>query len=252
MVHFSDEGIVVFLRKHGEHAAIVECLTEQHGRVAGLAKSAYSKHNRGLFMPGNQLRLEWSARLEEHLGVWKAELMTAYAAELMVDRGALGAMQYVNNLLRITLPEREAHPRLYAELQMLYDQLRSGVQDIRAQLILLEARLLKELGYGLDVSQCAATGTTEKLIYLSPKTGRAVSAEAGRPYHSKLLPLPEWFRYALIDGDLLSEKVEEGALADAAHITGYFITHYLLEPVGKTLPEGREGVIAAKVPEMVD
>ncbi len=187
-----DEGLLLSVRRHGEGAAILEIFTALHGRHAGVAPGGGSRRMAPLLQPGAQLSVEWRARLEEHIGSWRVEPARSRAAQIMSDRRALAAIGAVAALLA-WLPEREPHPALYARTQTLADALGAS-PDWPALYALWELHLLAELGFALDLSACAATGTTEDLAWISPRTGRAVSAAAGAPYADRLIPLPSLFQ----------------------------------------------------------
>lgn len=212
MIRWRDEGLLLSVRRHGEGAAILEVFTEGHGRHAGVAPGGGSRRQAPLLQPGAQLSVEWSARLEAHIGSWRAEPVRSRAAALMGDRAALAAMGSVAALSLAFLPERAPHPALYARTVSLADALGED-PDWPALYALWELALLSELGFGLDLSSCAATGATEDLAWISPKSGRAVSREAGAPWAARLLPLPRLF---LGQG-------EAPDVAAALRVTGHFL-----------------------------
>src|SRR3546814_314852 len=183
-----DEGIVLSMRRHGEAAAIVTLLTREHGRHAGLVRGGASRRRRGELQVGNLVTATWRARLEEHLGSLSVELAESWTARLLDRPGRLAALSAATALVDAGLPEREPHPVLFESLKELLLALdRDGWA---AAYVRWEVALLAELGFGLDLSCCAATGRNDELAYVSPKTGRAVSLSAGEPYRDKLLPLP--------------------------------------------------------------
>jgi len=187
-------GIVLGSRKHSENDVILEVMTEAYGRHLGLVRGGRSRIRQPQIQPGNELQVTWRARLPEQLGTYSIEPLRLRAAELMASPLGLHGVQHLGALLRM-LPERDPHAALYRALTLVLDQLQDG--DIGPPLLIrFELELLNELGFGLDLSCCAATGSQEDLAYVSPKSGRAVSRDAGRPYHDKLLPLPDF----LIDG----------------------------------------------------
>jgi len=188
-MQWNDNAIILSVRKHGENSAVVRMLASEHGVYAGVVKGVTSKSNRGIFQPGNVVNATWNARLSEQLGMFKTELMTPHAAHLMQDPAKLAALTSACAMVEIALPERHPYPRLYALfLQFLADMHESD--RWMENYISLELDLLAEAGFGLDLTQCAATGRTDELIYVSPKSGRAVCREAGEPYKEKMLPLP--------------------------------------------------------------
>jgi len=233
MIRWRDEGLLLSVRRHGEGAAILEVFTEGHGRHAGVAPGGGSRRQAPLLQPGAQLSLEWSARLEAHIGSWRAEPLRSRAAALMGDRAALAAMGSVAALSLAFLPERAPHPALYARTVALADALGED-PDWPALYALWELALLSELGFGLDLSVCAATGATEDLAWISPKSGRAVSREAGGPWADRLLPLPRLF---------LGEG-EAPDVAAALRVTGHFLDARAAPAFGlERTPEARERLV---------
>jgi len=233
-MEWTDEGIVLSVRPHGETSAIVELLTRAHGRHLGLVRGGRSRRMRPVLQPGNAVRATWRARLAEHLGLMTIEADHAYAASAMNDRVALLALSSACSLARL-LPERDPHPEVHARLERLMAALpQSDVWP--ALLVAWETALLADLGFGLDLSACAATGATDDLCYVSPKSGRAVSAAAGAPYHEKLLTLPPF---------LVREEVPP-ARADVCaglRLTGHFLEKWILGPGEMRLPDERRRLL---------
>lgn len=198
-MEWTDDGIVLSLRRHGESAAIVTLLTREHGRHSGLVRGAMGKSARGIYQPGNRLRATWRARLAEHLGTLQCELVTPHAAAVMADADRLACLTAACAVAEDSLAEHEAHPAAFEGLEILLQSLNG--EDWPTVYVKWEVGLLSELGFGLDLSACAATGVTEDLVHVSPKSGRAVSREAGLPYRDRLLPLPVFLLEAGTAGD---------------------------------------------------
>ncbi len=232
-MEWRDTGIVLGARRHGESAAILEVLTENHGRHMGLVRGARSKNLRSFLQTGNTLKLQWRARLSEHLGNFTVEPDRSRAADLLDNPLALAGVRAVAALASAALPEREPHAPLFHGLSYWLDT----VEDESvwpALLVRWELALINELGFGLDFSCCAATGTTEDLIYVSPKSGRAVSREGGAAYKDKMLPLPGFL--------LSSQNADPTAqdVLDGFRMTEYFIARHVLAPHQVDLPETRQ------------
>jgi len=229
-MEWTDEGIVLSVRPHGETAAIAELLTRAHGRHLGLVHGGRSRRLRPVLQPGNAVRAVWRARLAENLGVMALEAETSYAAHAMTDRLALLGLSSACYLARL-LPERDPHPEVYESLRRLMAALTE--RDLwPALMVTWELALIGDLGFGLDLNRCAATGARTNLCYVSPRSGRAVSAEAGAPYHDKLLPLP-----AFLAGD---DAPPTGAdVCDGLRLTGYFLDKWVLAPGEMRLPDER-------------
>ncbi|VAV95037.1 DNA recombination and repair protein RecO [hydrothermal vent metagenome] len=229
------DGYVLAVRRHGENSAIIEVLTREYGRYAGLVRGASGKRLRGLLQPGNLLHLNWRARLSEHLGMFTIEDAGASIAPLLDDALALCGLSSACAIISMTVPEREAHERLFDGFAILVAQLQSP-QIWPALLVRLEAGILAELGYGLDLSKCAATGARDNLTHVSPRTGRAVSAKAAQPYLDKLLDLPAFLIKPA--AELASDDIKHGLA-----LTAYFLERRVLWPVDKQLPDARERML---------
>jgi len=235
-MEWRDEGIVLGTRKHGETSAILEVMTRAHGRHLGLVRGGRSRKQQPVLQPGNRVDLLWRARLDEHLGIFQAEAIEMNAARLMDSAVAVYGLQTMAAHLRL-LPERDAHGGLYETLAVMISHL--GDADAAGELVArFELLILDELGFGLDLSQCAATGTRQDLAYVSPKSGRAVSRAAGAPWHDKMLALPAFLQRS-------GPRADQAALEDAFRLTGFFFTRHVYEPRGLEPPDARAGFLAA-------
>lgn len=232
-----DEGIVLAVRLHGETSAIVELFTRGHGRHLGLVRGGRSRRIRPTLQPGNAVEAQWRARLADHLGSYTVELQHGYAALALDDRAALAGLNTLTALARL-LPERDPHERLYDVSRVVLGHI-AEAEIWPGLLVRWELELLNELGFGLDLSVCAATGATGGLAFVSPKTGRAVSAAAGAPYREKLLALPGF----LIDGP--EPAPDWGDVLAGFALTGYFLDRHVLTPRNVAMPEARGRLIAA-------
>lgn len=228
-----DEGILLSMRPHGESAAIIEVLTAAHGRHAGVVRGGASRKMAATLQPGTGLALEWRARLDDHLGSFTVEPLRS-RAHLLSDRLALAGLMSVCALLRSALPEREPHPLLWAATVDVMDRL--GAEGWTSAYLRWELLLLEELGFGLDLSSCAVTGATEGLAYVSPKTGRAVTAAGAGEWADRLLPLPQ--------GMTLSAPLAPESVAVGLRLTGFFLDRGL-RPVlhERPLPEARARLV---------
>jgi DNA repair protein RecO (recombination protein O) len=227
---WTDDGIVLTTRKFGESGLIVSLLTREHGRHAGLVRGGSSKRLAGQYEPGNQVRAVWRARLEEQLGSLACEVETNHAARHLAHPARLAALISALSLVETALPEREPHGSLFDSLAALLVIL--GEPGWEQAYIRWEMILLAELGFGIDLSCCAATGTNDQLAYVSPKSGRAVCLSAGEPWKDKLLKLP---------GFLLDE--EGGSVADGLKLTGYFLESWLFNHLGRPVPAARTRLV---------
>lgn len=234
-MEWTDEGIVLSTKLHGENNVVLEVLTKEHGRHSGLVRGGRSKKNRPILQIGNQVSLIWKARLAEHLGFYTVELDKSPVGYLMDDRAALSGINSLCTLAHL-LPERDPYPGLY-KASLLITQYIENKEIWPLLLVRWEMELLNELGFGLDLSSCAATGTTDQLIYVSPKSGKAVSEAAGEPYKDKLLKLPN-----ILSGYELQDSNPQ-QLKEAFTLTGYFLEKYILMPRDQHLPEVRKRML---------
>lgn len=234
-MHWSDDGIIIGTRRHGETSLIVELMTERHGRHLGLVRGGRSRTQRPVLQAGNSVHATWRARLDEHLGNYALEPATLRAAKLMETPAGLYGLQALGGLVRL-LPERDPHPQIYAALSALVDLLDDPVLA-GGLIVRFELRMLEELGFGLDLDSCVATGTNDDLAYVSPKSGRAVSRSAGDPWRERMLALPA-FLLAAPGGRPGPED-----LIAAFRLTGFFLARHVYEPRGITPPEARERLV---------
>ncbi|MEO6394816.1 MAG: DNA repair protein RecO [Devosia sp.] len=232
-MQWSGQGLIIGVRRHGESSVIAETMVAGRGRCLGLVRGGRSRKLAATLQPGNTVQLTWRARLDEHLGTFVVELIDARAADLIADRTRLYASQILCEHLRL-LPERDPHDRL---LGLAVEALAAGKShlELGMELARFELTLLDELGFGLDVSACAVTGVTTDLTHVSPKTGRAVSREAARPYGDRLLALPRF---------LISDSPASAAdVADAFRLTGYFLDRHVWDARQIEPPAMREALV---------
>lgn len=231
-MEWTDQGIVLSSRPHGETAAVVTLLAREHGRHAGLVMGGRSSRQRGNTEPGSVVAVRWRGRLAEHLGTYTLESVRGYAAGLLDDPPRLAALTSACALVEAALPERQPHPALYDGLCALLEVL-DGAPAWAEAYVRWEVGLLAELGFGLDLERCAVRGditdTNEYLAYVSPRTGRAVSVSAGEPFRDRLLPLPGFLIGRGLGG------AEEAAAG--LRLTGHFLERHVLNA---PLPPARE------------
>ena len=228
-MEWTDDAFVLAARPHGENALIVSLLTRTRGRHAGIVQGGVSRGKRPVYEPGNRVAATWRARLAEHLGSWQCELADTPAARFIDDPVRLAALAAAAAVADQALPEREPHPRAYDGFLAFIDVLESEV--FGAGYVGWELGLLAELGYGLDLSQCAATGTNDDLAYVSPRTGKAVSLSAGEPYRDRLLHLPG---FLIGRGDATEDQVMAGLT-----LTGHFLERHAFAPHNRGIPPAR-------------
>jgi DNA repair protein RecO (recombination protein O) len=231
-----DEAIVLGARRHGETSIILELMTRTHGRHLGLVRGGSGPRMRGILQPGNAVRATWRARLDEHLGNYLVEAANLRAAGFMDRAHALHGVTHLAAMCRL-LAEREPHVALYDALEAILDRLADS-RAVAPLVARFELDFLAELGFGLDLAACAATGAKDDLIFVSPRSGRAVSRTAGEPYRDKLMRLPVFLRQE-------GSPPSPGDLVDAFVLTGFFLDRHAFAPRGLPLPEARAHFVTA-------
>jgi DNA repair protein RecO (recombination protein O) len=231
------------VRRHGESSAIVELLTRSHGRHLGLVRGGSGKRMRPLLQPGNSVTAVWRARLDEHLGYYVIEGTRLRAATLLASSHATYGVTHLASLARL-LPERDPHEDIYEMVERTLDDF-DDAGEAAAHLIRFELAMLAELGFGLDLENCAATGATTELIYVSPKSGGAVSRLAGEPFRDRLLRLPAFLRQGERQGEGGTNGWSDQDLQDGFRLTGLFLLRHVLEPRGQGHSDARDGFINA-------
>jgi DNA repair protein RecO (recombination protein O) len=236
LMQWTDDAIVLGVKRHGEANAIAELFTREHGRHLGLVRGGFGSRLKPVLQAGNSVSATWRARLDEHLGTYTVEPLHVRTAAMFSSHHALFAVTHLAALARL-LPERDPHEAVYGEFEMILGRL-DDAHVVAAQVARFELRMLSELGFGLDLGSCAATGTTDELIYVSPKSGRAVSREAGAPWHDRLLRLPVF----LNDPEAVPSTHD---LADGFALTGHFLERHVLQARGLAMPDARTHFLAA-------
>jgi DNA repair protein RecO (recombination protein O) len=238
-MEWTDEGIILGVRRHGESSAIVEVLTREHGRHMGLVRGGSSSKLRPLLQPGNSVSANWRARLDEHLGYYLLEGTRMRAATMLASSHAVYGITHLASLARL-LPERDPHHDIYDMLESILNDF-DDVGEAAVHLVRFELAMLAELGFGLELSSCAATGETRELIYVSPKSGGAVSRAAGEPWRDRLMRLPPFLR----ESDDRRNGWSDQDLQDGFDLTGRFLLRNVLEPRGQGHSDARDGFINA-------
>jgi DNA repair protein RecO (recombination protein O) len=234
-MEWADEGVVLGSRRHGEGNVILEVMTRDHGRHLGLVRGGAGSRLRAVLQPGNSVRVAWRARLDEHLGHYTVEGLQLRAAEFLAVPYAVYGVTHLAALCRL-LPERDPHPGVHDALAAILEYMDASAA---MRVVQFELMLLAELGFGLELDACAATGARADLVYVSPKSGRAVSAQAGEPWRDKLLRLPGFLNGTSDDTPSPQE------LADGFALTGFFLANRVFEPRGLPASDTRERFLAA-------
>lgn len=239
-MRWSGQAIILSVTRFREHGGIVRLFSEEQGIFAGACRCVFSKKQRPIFEAGNLVEADWSARLAEHLGTLRCELVQPIAAFLMNDPAKLLALQASTTLLLKILAERDPHPALYRAFWALLQEMKfDGPWPQRY--VQFELLLLSESGFGLELEECAATGTKENLRYVSPKSGRAVCTVAGEAYKDRLLPLPEFLQP--VHAASLTSPPDPHAIDDGLTLTGYFLEDRLYRPHDWPLPDVRHRLV---------
>lgn len=233
-MQWCDTGIILSTRRHGESSVIVDLLTKHHGRHSGMVRGGRSKRYRPILQSGNRVEADWRGRLPEHLGMYILEPLRLRAALIMENAMKLLALQSVCTFAAL-VAEREPHPGLFEATDLMIQAL-ADEEYWQPLLVQWELGLLAELGFGLDLTSCAATGTTEDLVYVSPRSSRAVSRKAGEPYHDRLLPLPA-FLVKTYTSHISIDEVKSGL-----ELTGYFLQKYYYDMRREEFPEIRQRI----------
>jgi len=236
-MQWSDQGIIIGTRRHGETSVIVELMTAGHGRHLGLVRGGRSRRMQPVLQPGNRVDAVWRARLDAHLGTYAVEPLELAAARLMQSRCALAGLQLLGAHLRL-LPEREPHRALYEAAGILIEHM-SDPQLAGPLMVRFELRLLEELGFGLNLAQCAGSGVTDDLAYVSPRSGQAVNRQTGAPWADKLLRLPGFLTAAQ------DRTCSPSDLADASRLTGFFLDRDVWSVREMAQPDSRTGFFSA-------
>ncbi|MDI7861136.1 DNA repair protein RecO [Rhizobiaceae bacterium n13] len=236
-MQWRDEAIILGVRRLGETSVVAEVMTRDRGRHLGVVRSGRSRSMQPVLQPGNLVEVTWRARLHEHLGEFRIEPVRLRAARLMESATAVYGVQAMGALLRL-LPERDPHPHLYEALDVILENLHEPA-DAGELFVRFELAVLNDLGFGLDLGECAATGVREELVYVSPKSGRAVCRAAGAPWADKMLALP-----AFLSGSAQS-AADCDSLAAAFRLTAYFLARHVYEPRGLEMASARAGFVQA-------
>lgn len=232
-MEWADEAVVLAVRRLGENGVVADLLTREHGRHAGLVHGGTGKEKRGILLPGNRVKAWWRGRLADQLGAYRIEPLRAHAAELFDDPGRLAALASACAVCEVALPERQPHPAAHAALVALLEALHSEAWP--SVYVHWELALLRDLGYGLDLTCCAATGANDGLAFVSPKSGRAVSLSAGEPYRDKLLELPRF----LVEGG----EGEAPEIFAGLRLSGFFLDRHVLASHHAALPPARARLV---------
>lgn len=230
---WQDTGIVVSTKKYGESSLILNLFTENHGLHSGLIKFSNSKKTRNMFQVGNICAVEWTGRLEDQLGYYKSEIEKSVSHNIINNSLKIDVLISLSSLLNKLLADRQVHSSLFLNTINFIHYLNKNEKYWILKYIRWELKFLSELGFGLDLSKCAVTGSKNDLQFISPKSGRAVSAEGAGEWRNKLFVLPKFF---LLDNEYTDDKSE---LLKGFKITTFFLNRYV-SSIGLELPDVRD------------
>ena len=229
-MQFSDEGYIIKTRRHGESGLILTVLTRSNGKISGYVKNAFSTKKNGIYQLGNCISLNAYTRLEENLYSFHVDLLRAEAVNFMTDEAKLSALGALCELCNTCLPEKDNIGLFYNTIESFFNNILED--NWRTYYSYFEFYLLDYLGIGLDLSRCAVTGQRSNLRYVSPKSGKAVSAEAGAPYQNRLFAYPE---YIIKHNEHPSLK----EISDTLKMTEFFLNKNFFQLHGLKFPENR-------------
>lgn len=240
MQQWQGEALLLKADKFGDHDAIVYLFSPEHGLGRGVVKAGMSSKRRADMQPGTLVDAVWKARLPEHMGSITLEAKHSFAARVMHDPLKLAAVGSILSLLSVSLADADPHPELYAATITFLQHTAAGSDPViwLAEYVRLELALLEEVGFGLDLTSCVATGATEDLAYVSPKSARAVGKTAGEPYAAKLLALPGF----LSDNEPVPDSISD--IGQGVALTGYFLETRLLPALQRNAPPLREHFVS--------
>ena len=235
-MHLRAEAIILSVRAHGEHGAVVRALTESDGVQAGYVRGGRSRRLKPVLQPANLVLGDWRARTEEQLPGLTVELIHS-RAPLFREPLPAAALDWATALTAAALPEGQAYPHLHAALDGVLAAVEAApaARGWAVALVRYELLLLAELGFGLDLETCAATGATKDLAFVSPKSGGAVSRAGALGYENRLMPLPRF----LLEGG----AAEWGDILDGLRITGHFLERDLLTARAADVLAARERLV---------
>lgn len=230
---FTDEGYIINLRKHGERSLILTVLTQNHGKIVGYVKNCLSKKNLSTYQLGNHIKIDAYSRLDENMPSFRVELINPLAVFFMKDEKRLQALSSFCSLSNICMPEFQSLDSFYNYVSDFFNSIND--EDWLMSYSRFEFYLLDFLGIGLDLSECSATGTTQNLAYVSPKTGKAVCQDAGKPYENRLYLYPHF----ILDTQIIPSFSE---LKDSLKMTSFFLNKNFFAVHGLKFPECRDNL----------
>lgn len=235
-MQWSDKAIILSIKKLGEDLILIHALTKEHGLYAAYSNQFNNPRKRAIYQIGNLIEVTWKARLQEHLGSFYPELITSYAAKIIDNQLKINTLNSTFAIIMASLAERSPEKIIFNNVEDLL--MSSNLTDhiFLKKYVLFELLLLNKIGYGLDLKQCAVTGSKENLIYVSPKTGRAVSKEIGEPYIGKIFTLPEFFINQTIEPNFKQILI-------GLKLTGYFLAKYIMDYRQTNIPHARNMLV---------
>ena len=235
LMQWHDSAIVINVSDYDDKSFIVSCLTEQYGLRSGIVTK--KKHSNTHIMLGNKVNIQWTGRLESHLGRLNIDQYTSVYPHIHHNYIKLSALLSICALVSITLVEKEPQENLYIKLFRFLDELSTSEQTWMVTLVKIELQLLFVAGFGLDLKKCTVTETTQDLHYISPKTGKAVCREVGLPYHDKLFLMPRMFQK-------YHDQITYKEIFHSFNVLTFFLQKNILPLKNTTMPSYRNAFLA--------
>lgn len=229
-MNFSDQGLIINIKKYGENDAIVKIFSQKHGICRGYVKKINSKKQRSLFQIGNLISFEWKSRVEDGLGsFYYVDLIKNYFSKILFEKIKLNSVSTLFFIIDNYFYERENHNLFYQDLESFLNFIsyESENNNILKYYIILELKVLEIMGYGLDLSCCAASGVVDDLAYVSPKSAKAVSQDAAEPYKDKLLKLPKFILDNFNNINLENKNITFEDIKNGFKLSGYFLEKFV-------------------------
>lgn len=238
-----DEAVILALKKIGEKSVIMTALTHDNGLVSGMVHGLTAKKDKGAYQPGNVVSIKWRSRLADQLGTLTLiDVKHSVASAVIRSADKLYALNAVLCLIKDNLPDNDPHPEVYQNIILLLAELVKENAWLK-HYILFELNLLSQLGFGIELNQCAVTQQTHDLHYVSPKSGKAVSRDVGIPYHDKLLILPHFMHQNEEKTGNTDIFIDNASLVDGLVLTEFFLSKYIYRPQNKELPAPRQQLV---------
>ena len=231
MIIWKDKAIVLSKINYSENSLILKAFTLNNGIKTGLVKGGKKLNKSNIFEAGNLVTLEWKGRNEDVLGIFNCDLLEANSAIYLNDSKKFMSIISMLNLIEFSFLENESENELFLSTYELIKLILNNEENWLEVYVKWELLLLKKIGFGLELSKCIVSNTQKNLVYVSPKSGCAVSKSAAKGYEKKLLPLPDFL--------ITEKKPSLKSIKEGLEITTYFLIKFS-KSINKNLPFTRE------------